>query len=144
MKLENYKKDAQYFTGKLSDINRYLAFVGIGIIWIFRTDLNGVKVFPEEYIIQRELILPLGLFIISLLLDFIQYTYSSVVWSIFYRIHEKRKRKNPDDYLIDDIKAPSYLSNISYICFFYPKIIVNFIGYVYLMGYIFKGLYIYL
>lgn len=40
MKLENYKKDNQYFTGKLSEINRYLAFSGIAIIWIFKETLS--------------------------------------------------------------------------------------------------------
>lgn len=130
MKLEKYKEEAQYFTGKLSDINRYLAFAGIAVIWIFKQEEHG------SYNIPNELIIPLLLFIIALVLDFMQYIYGATTWTIFFRYHEKKKSKELE--FKDDIKAPRILSNISYFCFFYPKVISNFVGYVLLIIYLSK------
>lgn len=136
MELKKYKEEAQYFTGKLSDINRYLSFAGIAIIWIFEKESQG------EYDIPDELIVPLAFFVISLILDFIQYIYGATVWSIFFRYHEKRKEKHPEDekYKKDDVKAPKFLSNISYFGLFYPKVIINFIGYIYIINYLCNAL----
>lgn len=128
MKLEKYKEEAQYFTGKLSDINRYLAFAGIAVIWIFKQEIQG------DYNIPNELFIPLLLFIVSLVLDFFQYIYGATIWTLFFRYHEKKKSKESE--YKDDIKAPKILSNISYVCFFYPKVISNFVGYIILIIYL--------
>jgi len=134
MKLSKYKEEAQYFTQKLSEINRYLSFTGIAIIWIFKKESDG------QFNIPDELILPLIFLTGSLIFDFFQYIYSAIIWTDFFKKHEKKKRKNPEDdkYIIDDIKAPKILANSSYFCFFYPKIILNLIGYSMLIYYLFN------
>ena len=44
-KLEQYKDEYQFFTGKTSDIIRGLAFAGIAVIWIFKyTDSGQIKI----------------------------------------------------------------------------------------------------
>ena len=40
-KLSEYKNDYYYFTGKLSEINRQIAFAGIALIWIFKNGENS-------------------------------------------------------------------------------------------------------
>ena len=35
-KLSEFKEDYYHFTGKLSDINRQIAFAGIALIWVFK------------------------------------------------------------------------------------------------------------
>lgn len=134
MKLEKYKEDAQFFTGKLSDINRQLSFAGIAIIWIFKNETDG------NINIPNELIIPIILFVISLMLDFVQYVYGATAWTIFFRYHEKQKVKHTDkkEYKNDNIKASKVLSNISYFGFFYPKIIANLVGYVFMIIYLLK------
>lgn len=125
MKLEKYKEDAYYFSGKLSEINRYFSFAGIAIIWIFKTEANGTYNIPPSFI------LPLILLSTSLLLDFLQYAYSASAWIIFYRHHESKKQKKQDEnkYKKDDIKAPRWISNISYFIFYIPKILANIAAY---------------
>lgn len=136
MKLSKYKEEAQYFTEKLSEINRYLSFAGIAIIWIFKNESSG------QFDIPNELILPLVFLTGSLILDFLQYIYGATVWTIFFRHHENKKKNNPElkKYKDDDIKAPKALANISYFGLFYPKVIVNLIGYIILIMYLCKVL----
>jgi len=99
MKLAQWKESKDKYTTKLSDVNRYLGFAGIGIIWIFKTEVGG------EYGISHDLLIPLILFVLSLGLDFGQYFYSAFVWTIFLKYHENQKRKHPDKrkYINDDV-----------------------------------------
>jgi len=82
MKLSGYKDDYYYFTGKLGDINRQIAFAGIAIIWIFKKE-DG-----ENIILCKDLIFPSILFAIALACDLLQYIYQSLTWAIFYRLKE--------------------------------------------------------
>lgn len=136
MKLEKYKEEAQFFTSKVSDLNRYLGFVGIAVVWIFKTEVDG------KIIIPYELFMPLVLFVISLVVDFLQYIYGATVWTIFFRYHENQKKKNPSKriYQQDDIKSPKILPNLTYYCFFYPKVIINIIGYGFLISFILQAI----
>jgi len=136
MKLNQWKESKDKYTTKLSDVNRYLCFAGIGIIWIFKTEMGG------KYMIPHDLLLPLFLFVLSLVLDFGQYFYSAFVWTIFFKYHEKQKSKHPDKkkYRDDDIRAPNILPILSYIIFFFPKVIINVIGYAYLFKYLLHSL----
>ena len=124
MKLSKYKEEAQYFTGKLSDINRYLAFAGIAVVWIFKNENESI------YNIPAELVFPIILFVISLFLDIVHYLCGATIWTIFFRYHEKKSEGQKD------IKAPKILPNILYI-FFYLKVISNLIGYILLINYLF-------
>lgn len=132
MKLELWKQSKDKNTTKLSDLNRNLAFVGIGLIWIFKTEVTG------HYSIPIELVKPSFLFVLALFLDFLQYLYLSVIWTIFFKYHEWNKRKQPNrvDYVNDDIKASEILPDISYI-FFVSKVIANGFAYLQLLKYLF-------
>ena len=129
MKLSEFKKDAHDFSSKLSDINRNLSFAGIAIIWIFRLESKNGLILPEC------LYLPLFFLVGSLALDLLQYLYSTTVWTIFYRIKEGKKSNIKDDPVTT---APKVLSNISYFCFYYPKVIVNIVAYIFLFLYLSK------
>ena len=47
MKLLDWKESKDKYTTKLSDVNRYLSFAAIGIIWIFRTEV-GQKIWHSS------------------------------------------------------------------------------------------------
>jgi hypothetical protein len=134
MKLEEWKKEKGDFTSKLSEVNRYLCFAGIGIIWIFKYEIE------KEYNIPHDLLLPLILFALSLGFDFLQYLYSAVVWTCFFKYHEKQKWLHPDKdmYKKDDIKVRPIIPGISFYCLFLPKVILNIIGYIYLLTFLFN------
>jgi len=90
MKLKDFKEESYYFTGKLSEINRQLAFAGIAIIWIFKNTTEGTFKLPYE------LLIPATLLVASLAADLLQYIYQALAWSIFHRYHEKKKKEDED------------------------------------------------
>jgi hypothetical protein len=106
MKLSGYLDAYYLFTGKLSDINRQMAFAGIALIWIFK-ETDGTEVY-----ICHELILPSIILALALGLDLFQYIYQSIAWGIFHRYHEK-KANNKDI----DLLAPSSMNYPSTILF---------------------------
>lgn len=124
MKLEEYKKDSYEFSRSASDLVRQFTFAGIAIIWIFKYEK------PIDHLIPIQLFRPLLFLIITLCLDFFQYLIPAIIWTLFYRYHEK-KRTNPNS----DIKAPSGFSTPGWICFL-GKIITLIISYAYITNYI--------
>jgi hypothetical protein len=79
-------------TDKVSELVRQLAFAGIAVIWIFRvgSDSGGIKY-------SDQLLLPLGLLVLSLAADFSQYFYKSLVWGILNHIYWRSRRDNEAD-----------------------------------------------
>lgn len=123
-KLSEFKEDYYFFTGKLSDINRQIAFAGIALIWVFKKGDNS------GFQIDSELILPAILIVSALAFDIFQYIYQSVTWSIFYTYHN-RKNKSEDK----KIKSPEYLNYPSW-AFFFIKVILVLIAYWKIFGYL--------
>ena len=116
-KLSEFKEDYYFFTGKLSDINRQIAFAGIALIWVFK---KGEEL---NFQIDEALILPALLIVCSLAFDMFKYIYKSITWSIFYTI-KNRKHKNEDK----KIKSPEYLNYPAWF-FFVTKVILVLIAY---------------
>lgn len=123
-KLSEFKDDYYFFTGKLSDINRQIAFAGIALIWVFKKGDNS------EFQIDSELILPAILIVSALACDIFQYIYQSVTWSIFYTYHN-RKNKSEDK----KIESPECLNYPSWV-FFFIKVILVLIAYCKIFGYL--------
>jgi len=124
MKLNEFKEDYQWFSGKTSDVVRQLAFAGIAIIWIFKQD-------GEPPIIPRALLWPIILLAFSLAADLLQYVSATIIWGSFHRYHEKN---NPKD---RDIKASPKL-NWPTNFLFYTKIFFVIWAYVSMINYIFE------
>jgi hypothetical protein len=65
---------ADYYSGKSSEINRQLAFAGIAVIWIFKTEVGGELIVPLGLV-------PAGLLLITgLALDLLQYVVAGEIW----------------------------------------------------------------
>ncbi|HEX8243120.1 MAG TPA: hypothetical protein VF541_06485 [Longimicrobium sp.] len=77
-------------SGRASDAVRQLAFAGIAVIWVFKSERNGVVSVPGE------LLLPGLLIVAGLFLDLLQYVVAAFLWSRFTRREERRGAK-PDD-----------------------------------------------
>lgn len=125
MKLCEYKKDYQWFSGKTSDVVRQLAFAGIAIIWIFKQDGKPLPAIP------RELLWPTIFLALSLAADLLQYVSATIIWGSFHCYHEK---KNSGD---RDIKASTKLNWPTNILF-YTKIFFVVFAYALMILYIFE------
>jgi hypothetical protein len=75
MKVEEYWKTFNEFSGKASEINRQLAFAAIAVIWLFKTDT------PAGHItIPPDLIWPGILIVGALAADLLHYVAASLIW----------------------------------------------------------------
>jgi len=83
MKLKDAREAYYFYTKKTSDIVRYLALAGIGIIWIFRIESG------DDISIPRTLLLPTILLVFGLGFDLLQYVAGSIIWGSYGRIKEK-------------------------------------------------------
>ncbi|HYH81295.1 MAG TPA: hypothetical protein VEX86_15935 [Longimicrobium sp.] len=122
-----------YYThsGKASDVLRQLAVAGIGVIWVFKADAQGVMAIPAP------LLLPALLLVAGLFLDLLQYVLAALVWGSFARIHE-RKGVHADD----PVHAPPSLNWPALVCY-YGKVLLILSAYagigVYLRGVVARG-----
>jgi hypothetical protein len=126
MKLSEYRKVANDYTIKASEITRQLSLAGIGIIWIFK---NSDK---ETHLLDSYLILPLLFLAVALLLDLIQYVVGGQVWISFFR---KEELKVTDTNLDPEIKAPVQKSKPIYVLY-YCKIIFMLLSYAFIICYL--------
>ena len=128
-KLEQYKDEYQFFTGKTSDIIRGLAFAGIAVIWIFKyTDSGQIKI-PDL------LITPLILLVFGLILDLFQYIAGGIIWFAFFRFKECQIQKGSISEK-ESIDAPNILPLIIHL-FYFSKIIVIIIAYILLIKFLY-------
>ena len=99
-----------YYTGKVSDIVRQLAYAGIGVIWILKvgTDNGGIA-------FDAALVQVLHLYVYALAADLLHYVISSASWGIYNKI--KEHQKTPAD---KDFKAPGII-NWPSLVFFWGK-----------------------
>jgi hypothetical protein len=124
MKLKDSKEYYSFFTGKVSDIVRQLGLAGIGLVWVFKIDLNGKPVIPPDLITAAKWV------VIGLGLDLLQYVYGSFVWGIFYGLKE-RKGIGEDT----EFSAPRPINWLT-ILFFWAKIGTIIYAYWYILKYL--------
>src|SRR5688572_21016647 len=109
MKLEEFKKDADFFSSKASEMTRNLAFAGIAVIWIFKNPLANTPTLATQ-LLPVDLILPLGLFCLSLISDLLQYLAGFIATDSFHRSQEKKGKKPSDEVTANPlINIPTYL-----------------------------------
>ncbi len=84
MKLSDYRETYYEFSGKTSDIARKLAFVGIALVWIFKTEAKPAPT------IAQELHLPTVLLALTLTFDLLQYIAGTLIWGVFQWFEERK------------------------------------------------------
>ena len=85
MKLADSRQAYYDMSNTASGLVRQLAFAGIAVIWIFKTDVS-----VRGFNVPNELIWPGFLFVLALLLDLLHYLVGTAVWGIFSRMKEKK------------------------------------------------------
>ena len=123
MKLKEAKDTFYESSETLSQIIRNLVFAGIGIVWILKVggDQAGGITF------KKDLLLPLGLFTLSITLDVLQYLYKTTTWWIYYEFKHRNGKKDSDE--VD----PSGALNVLAWILFYGKIVVGLVAFVLLL-----------
>lgn len=130
MKLSEIRKAYEDLSGKLSDVNRQLAFAGIGIIWIFKIseDNNSTS-------IPNELFTPLLALIISLGIDLLQYLIQTFTWYFYYLY--KQSQGNSEE---QEINEPEYFNYLPWL-FLLFKVVALITAYVYMFEYLRRQLF---
>ena len=129
MRLSQIREAYEELSGKLSDVNRQLAFAGIGIIWIFKiTD-------DHSPIIPNELLEPVIFLIMSLALDLCQYLIQTFTWYIYYLW---KHYNNDDEEQI--VHEPESFNCIPWL-FLLFKVIALITAYIYLFIFLWERLF---
>lgn len=121
MKLKDARDLYYFYSGKTSDLVRQLGLAGIAVVWIFKRDVQGVPKIPNE------LLFPLGLIVIGLALDLLQYAIATSIWGIFQRSKEKTGVAEDADF-----RAPRQF-NWPSLTFFVLKVVAIVVAYVFLL-----------
>jgi hypothetical protein len=114
-----------YSTGKTSDIARQAGLAGIALVWLFKREAPPV--------IPPALVLPLGCIFVGLLLDFLQYAVTGILWGRF------RDRMETEHGQEGDFLAPWYMSRATW-TFFYVKLVPTILAYMLLLRFLWNAL----
>ena len=117
---EGYERSGEA-SDKSSEINRQLAFAGIAIIWIFKTDSGGRQIVPDE------LFLPGLLLVIGLSLDLLHYVVKSEIW---YRVTRSKEKAGITEFTVPE--WVNYPGDILY----WVKITATIVAYVLLIRFL--------
>ena len=101
MTLDEARKLNDLFTGKASELTSQLAFAGIAVIWLFRVGGDHSTSIPSS------LLWPLGLFVLSLLLHYLQYVVAGFLWDRFAQLQEKKWGTDKDTKIED---SPNWIN----------------------------------
>ena len=138
MKLEDTRQFYYDNTDKVSELVRQLGFVGIAVIWVFKTEAEGRQILPRGF-------LPAGILIVlALAADLFQYAASVLIWDKFNRTKEDELEKKAEalkamgqkyDLEAEDFDAPDSINNYTK-RLFWIKFLLMFSAYVYLIIYL--------
>jgi hypothetical protein len=117
MNLAFIRERYSYYSGKASDIVRQLAFAGIALVWLFKTEIKG------QWGIPTELFPAAGLIVLTLSLDFLQYAAGSLIWAAYNKVKESAHTADEAEFL-----APR-LINWPTNFFFWTKVVTNTLAY---------------
>lgn len=110
MRLSEFRKANEEFTGKASEIVRQLILAGIGVIWLFKTP----SLISGQNSLDSFLIWPLIFLCIAAMCDLMQYVLGGKIWGKFFRDEEKKAKDankiDSSSSLDPDVKAPRKFS----------------------------------
>lgn len=124
MKLKDARDAYYFYSGKASDVSRQLALAGIALVWIFKVGDATVLTIPAD------LMRPALAFVLTLLLDILQYGIGALIWGAFARQRERDSVGDDAEFL-----APRQL-NWPTVTLFWAKLILISVGYALMFQYL--------
>lgn len=113
MQIKELRKDYEEYSVQIGNLNRQFVYAGIAIIWLFRvTDKSGSTVLPNN------LHAPLLMLVISLLIEFIQKLYQTLVTYGQY-LYFKCKYRNEDNVEETVVRESEILAFFSWMLWFF-------------------------
>ena len=125
MELKDAREAYKTNSLKAGDVARQASFAGIALIWIFKSQKEGV------FVLHNDLLWPALFFVASLALDLLQYIGATLIWGYFHREKEKELGKD----FKGDIAASKKL-NWPAITFMWLKFVTVICGYAALLSYV--------
>lgn len=126
MKLSDYKNTYYEFSGLTSGVARNLAFAGIALVWIFKTESEPTPRIPQQ------LIIPTVMLALTLTFDLLQYIAGTFVWGVFQWYHERKLHNITED---PELDSPSWLK-LPQFSFFVLKLATVLSAYLFITVYI--------
>lgn len=125
MKIQELLDASDKASGKASDLSRQLAFAGIAVIWVLKVGANsgGIQ-------FSNELLVPMYCFVAGLAVDFGQYIYKTMIWSMLNWYHWRKHGSNDTEVEVSPlVNYPTHLM-------FWGKITLVGYGYIGLLLFI--------
>lgn len=116
----------------LSNINRQSCLGGIALIWLFKGSISKSSLADSsESILLFPNLLYWSLFFLtaSLIIDFLQYISTTIIWGIYGQVIEKQLEKNKHDKETYVSKEPPDCINYPALLFFWIKIASSSYGF---------------
>ena len=132
MRIEDYKKEYEFYSGKLSEITRNLAYMGFGVVWILIGGLDGFK----TGFIPPLLIWVLALLVLFQIFDISHYLYQTITWYKHFRKLEKNNEEdNENKYERNNFTADNKLAERAWYIY-WSKITIIVVAFLLLLIYI--------
>jgi hypothetical protein len=128
MTSKEYKEVYEKASGTLSDNVRKIAFIGFGVVWMFKTSKDGISQIPNG------LIAPAIWLIFCLLLDLFQYFVKFLIFSLLFKKEERYEKEESEKKNQGHWKGGSRIIDF----FFYGKFLCLIIAAVQIAIYLFK------
>ncbi len=130
--LKDSRDNYYSYSGKTSDIVRYIALAGFPVIWALRST-SSTSIIPSEYKLFALLL------VLTMLFDLFQYISGTICWGVFNRRKEEEVRHNEKELFV----APSGINWAANI-FFWFKVAILIAAYASLvyvigLGYLFSA-----
>jgi hypothetical protein len=122
--LREARENYYAYTGKTSDIARYLGFAGLGLIWIFATELTTEQRVPPSLVPATVWI------VIGLGSDLLQYISGTIAWGVYGRWKEKSGVGMDEEF-----EAPASI-NWASLVFFVVKLVSMAIAYFFILKFL--------
>ncbi|WP_071593007.1 hypothetical protein [Serratia sp. S4] len=119
-------------SSSLSNINRQSCLGGIALIWLFKGSIGkSTLTDPSESILLFPNILywSLVFLVISLIMDFLQYAVTTLIWGAYGYRKEKYLEKNGLDKETHVLKEPPDCINHPALILFWVKIALSSLGF---------------
>lgn len=123
MKISEIRKDYEDLTGDASKLNRQCVFAAIAVIWMLRIDEGNRQIIAPEFVSS------ILWFVVSIMLDILQYFLLGMFWYCYYQY---KKCNNANWSEEKEIKEPEWLNNFVFITCWFGKLISSLIGFSYL------------
>ncbi len=132
MLLEKIQQTYYAASSSLSNINRQSCLGGIALVWLFKGSISKSTLTDSSesiLLFPNVLYWALVFLVISLIMDFLQYAFTTLIWGVYGYRNEKYLEKNGFDKQTHISKEPPDCINHPALILFWSKIASSALGF---------------